>query len=400
MNDSGLHVDGIDAAAETSSRRRWLTWAVVFGFWTLFAFIYASQIYLGTRAEGMTHSYWRMLAWQLSGWYVWGLFTPLILRLGRRFPVGRSSWARAVIVHLPACAILSAVHLAFFTFVTGEIRPFDEMSDTRPFLDRYLSRLTSQLHLDLLIYAAILGVGDAFAYYDKYRERESRAAQLEAQLAQAQLQALKMQLHPHFLFNTLNAVSALVRENANRAAVQMIAGLSDLLRHSLEGAGRQEVTLREELEFLERYLDIQQMRFSDRLEVRMEIAPETLDARVPNLILQPLVENAIHHGVAPRAAAGTVGVSAARENGRLRINVYDDGPGLAEGWRMEQGGGIGLANTRARLRQLYGTDHRFDVSNREGGGVEAALAIPWRVGGAETNHDGEREEKDQDADRR
>jgi len=187
-----------------------------------------------------------------------------------------------------------------------------------------------------------------------------------------------MQLHPHFLFNTLNAIAGLVRDRKDKAAVQMIAGLSDLLRHTLENSGKQEVPLREELDFLELYLDIQQMRFSDRLTVRMEVAPETLNARVPNLILQPLVENAIRHGVAARVSAGEVYISARRENGALELKVADDGPGLKRGWRIEDAGGIGLSNTRERLAQLYGKEHRFEVRNREGGGVEAALLIPWR----------------------
>jgi two-component system LytT family sensor kinase len=188
-----------------------------------------------------------------------------------------------------------------------------------------------------------------------------------------------MQLHPHFLFNTLNGIAGLVRDQRNREAVQMLAGLSDLLRYTLESAGKQEVSLREELDFLELYLDIQQMRFPDRLRVEMRVAPETLDALVPNLILQPLVENAVRHGVAVRASAGTVGVAAEREDGLLWVTVYDDGPGLKDGRTASAEGGIGLSNTRARLEQLYGARHRFGVRNREGGGTEAVLAIPFRA---------------------
>jgi LytS/YehU family sensor histidine kinase len=243
----------------------------------------------------------------------------------------------------------------------------------------FWGKLTSQLHISVLIYGTILGVGYAFNYYVKFREREARASQLEAQLAQAQLHALKMQLHPHFLFNTLNGISGLVRDGSNKAAVRMIAGLSDLLRHTLDTEAQQEVPLRRELEFLELYLDIQQMRFPDRLRVRMEVAPETLDAQVPNLILQPLVENAVRHGIAPRAAPGTVGISARRDDSLLEIKVYDDGPGLRPNTRTGEGGGIGLANTRARLAQLYGTGHRFDVRDRPEGGVEATLVVPFRL---------------------
>jgi two-component system, LytTR family, sensor kinase len=280
-----------------------------------------------------------------------------------------------------------------FTVITIYLSPFDP--DPRPFWEKFYGRLTSQFHIDLLIYGGVLGTSYAVGYYARFREREVRATQLEARLAQAELQALKMQLHPHFLFNTLNGIVGLVRDHKNSAAVEMIAGLSDLLRYTLDGAGRQEVTLREELEFLDLYLGIQQKRFPDRLRVEMSVEPDTLEALVPNLILQPLVENAIRHGVSRRAAAGTVGVSASREGGTLHIKVYDDGPGLRRGanGNPEAGetdethegaasGGIGLSNTRARLRQLYGDAQSFEVSDRAAGGVEASLSFPLRRGAA------------------
>lgn len=205
-----------------------------------------------------------------------------------------------------------------------------------------------------------------------------RASQLEAQLAQAQLQMLKMQLHPHFLFNTLNGITGLVRDNDNAAAVQMLVGLSDLLRQTLDNAGKQEVRLSEELEWLELYLKLQQVRFSDRLRVSVSAAPETLDALVPNLITQPLVENAIRHGLSPRAAPGSVSLSARANDGRLEVSICDDGVGLPEGWRMTDDKGVGLFNTEARLRQLYGADFAFAVRDRDRGGVEAVLTIPLR----------------------
>ena len=379
------------------NRRRLQKLGVIFGFWTFFALLYASQIYIAIRSEGMFHSWRRIVAWQLLDWYAWGCLTPLILWLGQRFPIARKSWGRGLLVHLTLSAILAAIHIAINVGIKILIEPFDVHSSTLPFGEQYVNHLMGGFHFDFLIYWAILGVSYAFTYYDKYREREVRATQLEAQLAQAQLQTLKMQLHPHFLFNTLNGIAGLVRDQLNQEAVRMITGLSELLRHTLDNAGKQEVSLREELESLELYLDIQQMRFSDRLRVRMEIAPETLDARVPNLILQPLVENAIRHGIARRATPGLLGVSSRRDDGLLQIKVYDDGPGLRRDWQLEDAAGIGLANTRARLQQLYGTRHRFDVRNRAEGGVEATLTIVFRPNGEEVWRDGEEEDQNSDS---
>ncbi|HEY0376576.1 MAG TPA: histidine kinase [Pyrinomonadaceae bacterium] len=366
---------------DPDSRRAWLVkWGLIWSFWTALGLLYTGQLYVGLTMQGMNHSFWLILAWQLIGcWYFWPLMTPLILWLGRRFPVERQSWKRNLPVHIGAGTILAAVHSLQVTLSTALMKPFDVMSSKHSFSYNFWDRFLNEFHLELIAYGMIVGVGYAFDYYARFREREFRASQLETQLAQAQLQALKMQLHPHFLFNTLNAIAGLVRDRKDKAAVQMLAGLSDLLRHTLENAGKQEIPLCEELDFLELYLDIQQMRFSDRLTVRMEVAPETLNASVPNLILQPLVENAIRHGIAARVSSGLVAVSARRENGLLQLKVADDGPGLKRDWRMEDGGGIGLSNTRERLNQLYGREHRFEVRNREGGGVEATLLIPWRV---------------------
>jgi LytS/YehU family sensor histidine kinase len=313
-------------------------------------------------------------------WNAWGALTPLIFSLGRRFPERRASWLRGIIVHLPISVIVAAVHVAAATYLRILIEPFDVWSDTRPFLLQYRSGLRGFFLFDFFVYWAILGVGYAFDYRDRYREREATASQLKAQLAQAQLEALKMQLHPHFLFNTLHAIAGLVRSNERQPAVNMIAGLSELLRRALESADEQEVPLHEEIKFVETYLDIQKVRFSDRLRVRMELAEETLSAQVPNLILQPLVENAIRHGISLNDSAGLVVITSKLQNRMLHISVCDDGPGLQSGWRMEESEGIGLANTSERLKFLYGTEQRFELSNNETGGVTASLVIPFRTG--------------------
>jgi two-component system LytT family sensor kinase len=188
-----------------------------------------------------------------------------------------------------------------------------------------------------------------------------------------------MQLHPHFLFNTLNGIVGLVRDNKNQTAVAMLVGLSDLLRHTLEYSSKQEVELRHELNFIKLYLSIQQMRFSDRLRIQYDIHPETTLAMVPNLILQPLTENALRHGIASSADSGMIGISSALQNGHLRLTVYDDGAGLPDDWQMKSSAGIGLANTAARLQQLYDDNHQFDIRNRPAGGVEVVIVIPLRA---------------------
>jgi LytS/YehU family sensor histidine kinase len=235
-------------------------------------------------------------------------------------------------------------------------------------------RLVYVFHQNLATYWIVVAATQGYLYYSRYRQGEVRAAQLSAQLAQAQLQALRMQLHPHFLFNTLNAISTLVHKDPE-IADRMIARLSDLLRLTLENIGVQEVRLAKELEFLERYLDIERMRFADRLEVRMQIAPETLDARLPYLILQPLVENAIRHGIAPRSAPGRIEVSAERKDGMLVLTVKDDGPGIAE---TNPKKGVGVSSTRARLERLYGAAHRFVLQNGAQGGLIVTLALPFQ----------------------
>ena len=230
----------------------------------------------------------------------------------------------------------------------------------------------------LIIYWMILFGGQVIDYNRRLREEELRASLLQSQLAMAQLQALKMQLHPHFLFNTLHAISALVGKNPE-AADKMIARLSDLLRMSLESDGAQEVLLEQELEFLQGYLDIQKTRFGDRLSVVMDIDADVLHALVPNMILQPLVENAIKHGIAPRSSGGNIAITVSRRDGFLNIQIEDDGPGLPSQAASGITFGVGLSNTRARLEQLYRGAHRFELSNAAEGGLLVELEVPFRT---------------------
>ena len=348
--------------------------ALLTALWTPPGLLLASQTYLMYQAEERSISWWHLAGWNVAGWYYWVPATPAILWFSRRVPLVRDRLGRTLLAHVVGAVLTFTLYAAYTATITPWIAPapYSEF----PPLDVFGHFFLLRFHVGLLIYGSVLGLGYAVDYYRKFRARELEASELQAQLAQAQLQALKMQLHPHFLFNTLHAISNLVRKNENRDAVRMLAGLSDLLRLALENVGTQEVTLKQELEFLERYLELQQIRFRDRLDVRMNVAADTLDAQVPNLILQPLVENAIRHGIGPHAAAGLVEIKAWRDNGKLMVEVRDDGPGLEAGLAIE---GVGLSNTRKRLRRMYGDAQRFGLSNGEESGAVAALEIPFRA---------------------
>ena len=363
-------------------RPRWRLWAGLFLAWLALGVFSASTPFIRLpRSRGPIFSSpqnmaWRMFAAQWVVWLAWMMLVPVALWLRRRVPIERNALRKALPVHLLAVLALSLAHAGVGLVLTQLIMSSGLELSTLPL--RMAASWLFDLPFCALFYGLVLGIGSALDYYRQFRERELRASQLEMQLAQAQLQMLKMQLHPHFLFNTLNGITGLVRDNDNAAAVQMLVGLSDLLRQTLDNAGKQEVSLSEELEWLELYLKLQQMRFSDRLQVSIKAAPETLDALVPNLITQPLVENAIRHGLAGRAAPGLVSLTARRIGERLELVVSDDGVGLPENWRLETGPGLGLANTLARLRQLFRTDFELAIQNREQGGVEARVSIPLR----------------------
>ena len=355
-------------------------WAAVVAVWTILGVIYASPIYFEVRAEGMSHAASRIFSWGILTWVAWAPLTPAIVWLAVTYSLVEETWKRNLIKHLPAFWVISALHSAAATAITLAVRPFNNMgSSPQAFWPRFVSRAQGAFASDLLVYGAVIGTFYAFDYYRKYREREFVATRLEAQLAQAQLDALRMQLHPHFLFNTLNSIVGLVRDNKNNAAVSMLVGLSDLLRHTLEHSASHEVELREELNFIKLYLKIQEMRFSDRLEIEFDIDPATTRALVPNLILQPLTENALRHGIGRSAGSGLVGIRSAAIGGYLRLTVYDNGAGLPDDWQMKGSTGIGLANTAARLQQLYDDNHQFDIRNRDGGGVEVVILMPLRT---------------------
>jgi hypothetical protein len=356
-----------------------LKWLVIVGLWAFFGVVYSAPIYLEVRTEGMAHAASRVFTWGILLWLAWAPLTPAMIWLARRFSLVDRSWKQSLPIHLPSFLVLSALHSAAATAITITVKPFDDMGGSpMSFWPRFLVRMKGSFGADLFIYGGVVGVCYAIDYYRKYREHEFMATQLEAQLANAQLESLRMQLHPHFLFNTLNGIVGLVRDNKNEAAVNMLVGLSDLLRHALEHSDEQEVELKEELAFTKLYLNIQQMRFSDRLNIDINVQPETMKAMVPNLLLQPLLENALRHGIGRSVEASRVEIAARRQNETLLITVSDNGAGLPNNWQLKSGSGIGLANTVARLQQLYGEQQRFDIHNRDEGGVEVEVVIPFR----------------------
>src|SRR5581483_4234236 len=315
-------------------------------------------------------------AWSvgLTQWWAWCVLYSLIFWLTRRFPIRPERWWRGALLYLTLSLVVTALKLGIdFSWIAWIYQ--GEIFKSAP--ERSL--LAIMTYFNFLTWWAFVGIGHALNYYRESRERQLRTSQLEAQLAQAQLQALRMQLNPHFLFNTLHTI-AMLNLSDPRAASRMIIRLGDLLRLTLENVGTQEVTRKEELDFLRQYLEIEQIRFQDRLTVRLEADPATLDARVPNLILQPIVENALRHGVAERETNGLVEIHTTRQNGWLELRVHDNGPGISEDARAKLREGIGLSNTQARLERLYGPAHRFELRNAGAGGLEVAITIPFREG--------------------
>jgi two-component system, LytTR family, sensor kinase len=361
---------------EPKFKRKAAKWIAIWAVWTLFGFFFASQFALQNQLSKNPVSFWTILSWQMISGYIWFALSPLILYLAQKFPFDSGRWKKSLPVHLLAGLIIALFQLVIATFVLTRLG-YPPNRQFANFFEAYQFFVYINLHLSILIYWGVVGIKSAFSYYQKYRERELKTSQLEARLATSRLQVLKMQLHPHFLFNTLNAISELIYKDPE-SAERMIGDLSDLLRLSFENLEVQEIPLRQELEFLEKYLEIEQMRFQERLQVEMKIAPETLDASVPNMILQPLVENAIKHGLAPRSAGGKIEIAAERNNGGLQLSVSDDGLGAPFGDLENLPEGVGLSNTKRRLKHLYGEHHKFGLEASKKSGLTVNLEIPFK----------------------
>jgi signal transduction histidine kinase len=366
----------------TNVRQRLSLYAAYVFAWTLVALFFFSQA-LARRVYLNQSIPWReMLAGWLIGIYITAVLALAVLWLGRRWPIERSVWVRRVALHLVCSAIFSVVQLALETAAYHQLGLFTT-PERSAFLERLPAALILGFHGNVTTYWIVLGIQWAFDAYRRYQERaqqalrlELHASELRSQVMRAQLSALKMQLQPHFLFNTLNAITTLVRQKNERDAETMLGLLSDLLRRVLADVDVQEVPLRSELESLQVYLSIEKVRFPDRLRVEIDIDPAILDAAVPHMGLQPIVENAVRHGISRRLAASTIRISARRDDAVLRLTVQDDGPGLPDPATPEAEG-IGLSNTRARLRQLYGDSGMLTLGNDPGGGAVVTMLLPY-----------------------
>jgi two-component system LytT family sensor kinase len=359
------------------TQRRSVKWALYVTGWGFIGFFFAVQEWFTYPPEKPPISWFRQVTSELGFWWAWAALGPVIWWLARRFQLESGRLARSLLLHIPAAPVFAVAQPFLQVLIVWIIRAFSE-----PFMVIFQRRshmVFYDFSLGIAMYWLVLIACHAIQYQARLRAGELQALQLEKQLAQAQLRALKMQVHPHFLFNTLHSISALLHGDVE-AADRMVARLGDFLRLTLDHSEDQEVTLEQELEFLRCYLDIELTRFQDRLTVNLEIEPSTLTAQAPNLILQPIVENAIRHGIASRIEPGRIDIISERQGDRLRIQVRDDGPGFSSnphgsGFRE----GIGLSNTRARLARLYGGDHLVQLSNGVEGGAIVTLEIPFRA---------------------
>lgn len=375
--DRQLDSTGAGTDVPVSALRYGVRWPVVFLVATLLGAVSSLMAWNFTRSLPRTDaswSVWTLVVLNYTYWYIWALFAPAVIWLSQHFRFERQALGRALAVHLPSVVLFSLAHIALLQAMQWWIA----LSQDRAFA--WWPEVTRSVLLsfdwEMMTYWAIVGISHAVLYYRESRDRAVRASRLETQLVEARLAALQQQLHPHFLFNTLHAISALMHRDVD-AAERMLMRLSDLLRLSLDNLGQQEITLQEELDFLGKYLEIEQTRFADRLTVRFDVQPDALDMLVPTLLLQPLVENAIKHGIARKAGPGHIDIRAWHASSKLCMEVRDDGVGLSETALHALQKGIGVSTTRARLQHQFGADYRFEFHRRPQG-LAVVVAVPWR----------------------
>jgi two-component system, LytTR family, sensor kinase len=366
----------VTAMSETRTGLRSTRWRWIAAIWCAGGLFDASQNVLIMHKEGKHHSWLPLFGTELAVWLPWALATPFISRLARRYTIVRGATVKTVAIHVAAFSTLTVVTEAWSALLQVLFNPW--ANRRRPeFLDTWSTSLLYQALTFLIVYALIVTVTLVLDSRERMSRQIAETARLNEELSRAQLAALRRQIEPHFMFNTLNAIAGLVRDHRNNAAVSMVVGLSEFLRRASEDSHRSQVTLAEEVEYLQRYLDIQKVRFGERLQVKVDIPAELLRAQVPNLLLQPLVENAIKHGIAKRVAGGAVRVAAACHNGNLYLSVYNDGPHLPTDWQVRHTG-VGLGNLRTRLRILHGNHSELQLRRLDAGGVEVTVTLPLK----------------------
>jgi two-component system, LytTR family, sensor kinase len=349
---------------------RW-HWAAVAAFWAFMTAMYAAQMIWLASIPGERIELRPAIAWQATYYAVWIPFTIAVWRVSGDWSAeGGRRWTR-LLLHVP----LFAAVWSMMALIVSAMAPY-LAGQSAPFWSTFLAQLRGRAHLMVLIYTAVAGTGAALQLFQRYQDRAAAQAQLQADLAAARLRALRSHLEPHFLFNSLHSIAALARGNDMDAVVRLTAGLSDILRYVLNSGDRPS-RLGDEFTVVERYIEIQRVRFADRLNVSLTLAPEATSARVPLLVVQPLVENALKHGLSPRVQHGTLQVSASRDDGHTRIVVEDDGIGLPPNWTLDSGNGTGLRNLAARLAAEYGDAASLQVRPRDGGGVRATIELPY-----------------------
>jgi len=347
--------------------------AIGIGTAAILALAVSTQTYLSMLGHG--HAFSRILIWQLSSWSYWGFVAPLVLRRGAAVAAGgRPGWRGSLRLVLIGLGLIAA-HVAIASQLAVWSQPFTPVS-TYGFTEALVTQLPAYLAIDPLAYVLLLVVGGALAAHQRAQRLELRESRLEAELTRAQLHALRLEIEPHFLFNTLNSIAALIRLKDSRRALEMLVKLSEFMRATVDQSRDQLVPLSTEVEWVKRYVSLQQTRFGDRLDVRYEIDADCLDLTVPTLVLQPIVENALRHGAARQTGRCQVVIGAARDHHRLQLRVRDDGAGLQSDFDINRHAGTGLRNTRSRLEQLYGGTAALDLRRGDRGGTIVDITLP------------------------
>jgi two-component system, LytTR family, sensor kinase len=355
-----------------SFKSRWLWIAAI---WSGIALFDATQTVVVMHAEGMHHAWGYLFLTITLEWLPWAIATSFLIRLGRKYSLSKwnrlSTWG----MHIAACAGLGLISAAWTAWMEVMLNPWALSPRPDSFFTLFASKFSNGILYYIILYVMVLLVGYMVDSREQFAREQAERAQLNEQLMKAQLEALRRQIEPHFLFNTLNAIAGLVRERRNDTALSMIVELSDFLRRVVNASDQQQVPLSEELAFAKKYLEIQKIRFAERLQFSVEVPSELFAARVPILILQPMVENAVKHGVSKRVHGGSIRIAASSANGNLMLTVYNDGPGLTSSWE-ENHRGVGISNVHTRLKNLYGNSFEFNLRNCNSHGVEASLSLP------------------------